>query len=162
MEKIINNENRRDFLKKAGFMIGVGICAGSVSTILTSCEKDQSIIIPPPQAYSLSLAPFPKLATAGGIEKVVISGKNNNKPFIIKRIDQTTFVVHDSICPHQGCEVDLPTTPTSGMDCPCHHVVFSPDDGSVMKNPISWASQPLPSFKVQQFDSGNNILKIEI
>ena len=108
MENNIKNNERRSFLKKEGLMIGVGLTAGSVSSILNSCDSEQYIYAPLPTTFELDLNPYPALANIGTAIKITIPGKNGDKPLIIKRKSQDTFVVITSICAHQGCEVDLP------------------------------------------------------
>lgn len=165
MEKNIQNENRRDFLKKAGIFIGVGIGTSSLSSLLNSCQSDQSIFIPPPELYSLDLKDpkYSALQTVGVSIETKIAGKNNNNPLYIKHVDTPTFVVFDSSCSHEGCTVGLPTSPTADIICPCHQVQYNSDTGEVTKNPVSgWSPIPLKKYEVVSFDSANNILKINL
>ena len=39
-----HSEQRRDFLKKAGLLLGAGVTVTSLSSLIVSCEKD--IIVP--------------------------------------------------------------------------------------------------------------------
>lgn len=164
MDKI---KNRREFLIAAGSLIGAGALTASLSSFLTSCEKDQ--VLPPPQPTGqviLDITAYPELMNNGGIIKTTLKDKtgkplNNGNPVIIKRHDDNTFTALDSICPHALCEVDLPTSPTADIDCPCHHVEFSTQDGSITKKPIPASVSPLTRFAAQ-FDSGRNLLIIII
>lgn len=165
MDTLNNTSDRRNFLKKAGTLLGVGLTLPVISSVLTSCEQDEKapVAVVPPGGYDLDLSKYPKLAAVGGVVKVTIPGKNGGAPLVITRKDAATFVVLDSTCPHAGCEVDLPVGASNEMDCPCHHAFFSNLDGSVTKNPVSgWAGEPLKNYKVNKYDSAKNILNIEI
>lgn len=156
-----NNNDRRSFLKKAGLMIGVGLSAGTITSILSSCDEEQFFYAPLPETYELSLANYPALANVGTAVKVTIPGKNGGKPLMIKRKAADTFVVLSSICAHQGCEVDLPTGGGLNCQCPCHDVAYSIDDGSITKNGISssWSGKPLAKYDCT-YVSSSNVLKI--
>jgi len=159
--KVITNE-RREFLKKAGIFIGVGLTATSVSSLLTSCEKNQYIVMPPPVTYNLKLADYPGLATIGSTVNVKFTYNKFDYNLLITKLDATKYSVLDPICTHAGCQVG----PVSGKDelvCPCHHVAFSTIDGKVIKDPIAgtWTPKPLTSY-TSTFDAGNNILKLNI
>lgn len=155
-----NSTNRRNFLKKAGILIGAGIAAPAIGSVLTSCEENQFQYLPLPENYELDLAGYSSLNTVGAVAKIKITGKNQNKPLVIKRKSETEFSVMTSICPHQGCEVDLPKDGVA-MDCPCHHVEFSADDGKIIKNPISgaWAGEALQTYE-SSYNKEKNKLNI--
>jgi len=158
-------ETRREFLIKAGSMVGVGALAVSASTFITSCEKDEFLsgisVVPPGSQYELSLSAYPALQNIDGIAQVTIPGKNKGNPLLIKRKTQTSFVVLDSICPHQGCGVTIPSSPADGYACPCHNLVFSTDNGSIIKNPIGFNGSGLTKYK-SNYDAASNVLKISI
>jgi Rieske Fe-S protein len=158
-------EERRNFIKKAGMALGAGIALTSVTGMLNSCEHDESSIPkPPPVTTNIDINKYPALNTVGNSIKIVIPKKNNNAPMIFTRVDDNTISVIDSVCTHAGCEVNLPSNTSNEMLCPCHFVVFSKIDGTILKNPLggSWSQNPLPVFKVVEFDKVNNILKVDI
>ena len=100
--KIITNE-RRDFLKKAGIFLGVGLTATSVSSFLTSCEKNQYIVMPPPVTYPLKIADFPGLDTVGKSVPVNFTYNNFDYNLLITKKPDGTYSVLDPVCPHAGC-----------------------------------------------------------
>jgi len=156
-------ENRREFIKKAAYLLGVGIALPAASSIFTACEQDEgSIPTKPPETVPIKISDYPELNQVGGTKKVFFPGKNNDANIIITRIDQNNFSVLDSTCTHAGCEIPLASGSSNEMKCPCHFVVFSNIDGSVKQNPVSgWSSVPLKKYD-SQFDAANNILKLEI
>jgi nitrite reductase/ring-hydroxylating ferredoxin subunit len=155
-------EDRRSFLKQASTLIGVGIALPAIGGMFASCEKHEIPVVVPEKGYSIDLAKYPALQTVGGAEKVKIKGANAGNNVIIRRTSETEFSIVDSICPHVGCEVNLPVGGGTDLVCPCHMVEFSALDGSVTKNPISgsWSSVPLKKFRVIKFE--NNILEVVV
>lgn len=155
------DQNRRNFLKTAGVMIGVTVAAGTIGSALSSCERDETPPGPKPgETADVDLSLYPVLATIGGVAKVTVK----NTKYIIKRDSSSAFLVYSAICPHQGCEVDLPTAPNAGAMCPCHAVVFSMtkgENGKVLNNPQGVSTGPLPTL-TSSYDAGKNILKISL
>lgn len=158
-----NNNKRRDFIKKTGAFIGLGILTPSIASVVTSCEKDEVVSLPPPDTYDIDISKYPPLMTVGGMLSVSITLNNgSNKGLVIRRDSEDEFTVLDSLCRHQGCVVELPNEPTGDLLCPCHNVTFSFDTGEVKDKPISDAVPDLLPIKVFEFDKQNNILKLEI
>lgn len=163
-ENEIKNE-RRDFLKKIGAIVGVSISLPVISSVISSCEQDENPIPQPPKELTeIDLNRYPSLNTVGGSVKILLPGKNNNHPIILYRKSENEIVVLSSICLHAGCEVNLPQAGKIELRCPCHFVIFSAEDGSILTNPISgeWSGVPLDKFDVIEFDKTKNILKVEI
>ncbi len=158
-----NNEkhspDRRNFLKAAGMILGSGVAAGFLGAALVSCERDE---IPPGlkpgETAEVDISQIPVLSTIGGVAKISVKGSR----FIVKRNTAEEFLVFSAICPHQGCELDLPAQPNGGAPCPCHAVVFSlakGESGKILSNPQGVSSGPLPALN-STFDAAKNILKI--
>lgn len=167
MEK---NKDRRNFMKKAGTFLGLGILAPTIGTVATSCERDEVQVIdpPPPTTYDIDLNEYPALKTVGGdaafsLDLIDENGEVYQKLSIVaKRASEDEFWVLDALCRHQGCDVILPDSPDGDLVCPCHNVDFSFETGEVTNKPISDPVPDLKKIKVFEFDKANNILKLLI
>lgn len=167
MEK---NKDRRNFMKKAGAFIGLGVLAPTLGSVATSCERDEVQVIDPPEptTYDINLNDYPALKTVGGdaafsLDLVDEDGNVYQKLSIVaKRVSEDEFWVLDALCRHQGCDVILPDSPDGDLVCPCHNVYFDFETGEVTDSPISDHVPDLKQIKVFGFDKENNILKLLI
>ncbi|MCP3104133.1 Rieske (2Fe-2S) protein [Myxococcus sp. K15C18031901] len=91
----------------------------------------------------LTFAQFPALRDNGGIVNGVPSGYGK-RIFIFRRDDGTLTAV-DSICTHQGCEVEARPA-EQDLFCPCHASIFS-SSGDVVSGV---ATLPLKKFTVSE------------
>lgn len=162
MEK--ENKARREFLKKAGVMLGAGLSVTSLSSLIISCEKDEILPPPPPGSnVTIKLSDFPSLLNVGGIAKVSVTVPTN-LILIIKREAEKEFLIFQAICPHQGEEL-IPDPDKSGKKifCPRHSVDFSAEKtnkGDVINNPQGVRVSSLKTDYIYEFDSIANTLKI--
>jgi nitrite reductase/ring-hydroxylating ferredoxin subunit len=150
--------NRRDFLKKTGAMIGATVFSGTIITALCSCEKDEfSPIVS--QDLTIDLAKYPDLQKVGGVASISVVGQNNTSvPLLLKRLTAATFGVYSDLCPHRGVPVQLGET---DFYCPAHGLRFSEDDGKVTKDPNSIGVTQLNTY-VYTFDQSKNVLTVKI
>jgi Rieske Fe-S protein len=162
MKENTNNE-RREFIKKAGAVAAFGVFASSFASVINSCEQDQvkpAPAIKDPETVDVDIIKFPALQTNGGSVATTVELKSGEKVSIyIHRIDDTNFSVLDPICKHAGCPVNLPSAPGADMICPCHDVHFSAVTGAVTNSPIG-AVNPMKTYKVFKYDAATNILKV--
>lgn len=159
------NKNRRDFLKGAGAALGVGLAYIPMSSLLNSCEEQETIPLPPPPPpganFQINIADYPTLQNVGGF--ATATDKKNQLSFLIKRETQTEFLVCSNDCPHQHCEVNPPKTAGADFNCPCHDVGFSTvkeSFGQVTTNPFNVS--PLATLKnySNTYDASMNTLTI--
>lgn len=162
MEK--ENKARRDFLKKAGVMLGAGLSVTSLSSLIVSCEKDEILPPPPPGTnIQIKLSDYPSLLNVGGMAKVSIT-KPSNMMFIVKRESEKEFLIFDAICPHQGEEL-IPDPDKTGKKifCPRHTVDFSAEKnnkGIVISNPQGVRVDALKTDYSYEYDDISKTLKI--
>lgn len=165
----MEKNNRRDFIKKTGTFIGLGLLGGTAGSFMTGCEQDEVVPLPPPATYDIDITQYPALMSVGGATQVNIALKNEEgeltgdvKNVSIKRESESSFIAIDSLCRHQNCIVNLPTQPGGDLVCPCHNVKFSFEDGSITDvNGISGVPELLV-VQIYEFDEANNLLKIII
>lgn len=67
---------------------------------------------------------------------------SRNDPYIVAQ-DSGGYYAYTAICPHQGCQVDSPTS-AGKTTCPCHGAQFD-GNGAVLKGP---ARSPLQHYAV--------------
>jgi len=162
MEK--ENKARRDFLKKAGVMLGAGLSVTSLSSLIVSCEKDEILPPPPPGTnIQIKLSDYPSLLNVGGMAKVSIT-KPSNMMFIIKREGEKEFLIFEALCPHQGEEL-IPDPDKTGKKifCPRHTVDFSAEKnnkGIVISNPQGVRVDALKTDYSYEYDDISKTLKI--
>ena len=129
------HHDRRRFIKEAGALLGITVCAASMAAILQSCEKDESKIVSPTGVFELSLSRYTELRNVGGAVKLIPGNFNNGRPVIVTRIEASTFLCVSSVCNHAGCEVSAPTMAGENIRCnyednKCGHgAEFSPVTG---------------------------------
>jgi nitrite reductase/ring-hydroxylating ferredoxin subunit len=137
----ITHEQRRVFLQQAGAMLGISVCAASMVSLLSSCEKDESKIVAQGGTVELSLATYSDLKNVGGAIKITVPPYNQGKPVIITRYSPTSFLAVSALCNHQGCEVSLPLNQGGPITCyyennKCGHgAEFSFSTGEQTKGP---------------------------
>jgi Rieske Fe-S protein len=148
-------DDRRDFLKKSLLGIGVVLCGSTLSSLVTACSSSTGPSVVGGTA-TFNITTVPQLLNIGGAVKKTFSGQFANKPVLIIRLDTTTFVSFTTVCPHEGSEVSVPSSPTSNIICRAHGSEFSQADGSVRKGP---ASSNLTKFN-SVFDSASNKLTV--
>ena len=138
-----HSEQRRDFLKKAGMLLGAGVTMTSLSSLIVSCEKD--IVLPAaPSAgtVTISLSSYPVLSEVGGTAKVIgfVDGTTTEVTYIVRRDSQTDFVALEALCPHAGGDFILPTSTSSdqNLKCTLHQAEFYTDlakEGQLASDP---------------------------
>ncbi len=153
---------RRDFIVNTGKVIGAGVVVTTIPQFLTSCEKNETVTLPPPPSnfYTLDLTPYPELLSKGGVRKIKIAGKNQGNDIIIIHHQDDSFKVFDTVCPHQGCPVNSPSDSEATIDCPCHPNAYSSVTGDWVAGPYS--GLVLKSFEVGYFDATKKTLEIKI
>lgn len=163
-EKLNNTQNRREFLRYVGSFFISGFVVTTVYPILTSCEKDESLPLPPPgSSLEINLKDYPELNQFPAIKKLVFQ-KPISITIIVKRTSQTEFLVFSAFCPHQGVELNIQSTPDANIVCPKHFAEFStiPNTaGFVVANPQGVKVGNLPTYHFE-FDSTKNILTIKL
>jgi Rieske Fe-S protein len=158
-----NSDNRREFLKKAGVLLGAGITVTSLSSLIVSCEKDELLPAPPVgSSATINLADYPSLLSVGGFAICTIKTPQELS-YMVKRESSTEFLIFQTLCPHQGEPLLLPDKAGANIFCPRHNVEFSPlkdSKGNVVKNPQGVSVGALKSNYTYEYDSAKNILKI--
>jgi Rieske Fe-S protein len=159
----MNNQVRREFIKSGLQGLGITICAGSIMSILSSCEMNEDPIQPQETTFPLTIAIDDQknvdLTRIGGAMYYNDSSLNNGEDFIIIRVDNDSFLALSSFCTHQGCQVNIPSMDKPKIFCPCHFAEFSPLTGEVIKQPNQGTATNLPVFKTE-FNAVNNSLTV--
>lgn len=164
----IKDEKRRNFLKTAGGLVGLGICSCVFSSLITACDTDEEIAAPSKPTGDfpvISIADYPALAATGGIVQVVVIGKDGNpvnsgRALIIYRADSTKFAVLDSLCLHKSQDVNL--KPNGDLICSAHAAKFDKADGKTLDNGSAGETVPPLRAVGNTFDSVKNELTIKI
>lgn len=159
----MNNQERREFIKSGLQGLGITICAGSIMSILSSCEMNEDPIQPQEITFPLIIA----IDNPNNIDLTRIGGAmyynhpslNNGEDFIIIRVDDVSFLALSSFCTHQGCQVNIPSMDKLTIFCPCHFAEFSPLTGEVIQQPNQGTATNLPVFKTE-YDIVNNRLTV--
>ena len=81
-----------------------------------SAKSDETVVV-----VDLSDPDHAALREPGGAIKVILPDHGGS--VIVTRIDGDTYTAFSTICPHWGCEVDLPDT-DHVIRCPCHGSSF--------------------------------------
>ena len=156
MENKKLTEQRRDFLKKAGALIGAGAAVTSLSSLIVGC-KDETIPLPPPPPpgsnYQVDLSAYPALETAGTIltcTAVLSTDASKLIKVIVKREDANTFIIVQNNCSHQG-DQELPAAVngSGNIVCPRHLAEFSlnkANAGVLAANPQGVAAKALKVY----------------
>lgn len=153
-DELYHNEERREFLLKAASMLGLAVSAGTVATIVSSCET--TTLKSTGEVATLDVSKEAALKNVGGAVLKKFANGNDGNSVVVIRTSASEFLVLTSICTHTGCPVGLPTSPGSNLICPCHGSQFSSNDGSVINGP---ATAPLKRFS-STFNAGTSTLTI--
>lgn len=139
--------DRKEFIKSAGCLCGVGALAGLIATTESCAPKTQ--MFKATVASGKALVPT-SLFEGGNIQIVKVQGLED-KVAIVKNTDGS-YAAFEMKCTHAGA-----TLKVNGDDFACnlHGSLFS-TDGQVKKGP---AKLPLKNFKTQVVD-GNVELQI--
>jgi Rieske Fe-S protein len=147
--------NRREFIKKTSY-IGLGIVAGILPGLVTSCS-DSTSVNDSQSDVDIPLDGYPGLANINGFAKIKIANKNDDKPVIIIRTGEASFIVLSSICGHQECVVDDPDIESQSISCPCHGSKYTLT-GGIINGPTT---RPLKNI-AYSYNQMKNILTITI
>lgn len=154
-------EQRRLFLMQSLQGLGFAMCSASMMSLMQSCEMNEDPVTPNgttiPIDIDLAKPELLPLATVGGAVYYNEPSANNGNDFIIIRLEQDKFFAVTSICTHQGCQVNLPTTDKPTLFCPCHFAEFSANTGEVLIQPKQGTATKLPIYATQ-YDKANNRL----
>lgn len=151
--------DRREFLLQAASMLGVTFCGSLLGSALTGCADDvlKPANAPIASGIEVDLTIETALQPIGGALRKTFGAFNGGNNIVIIRQSETEFLVVTAICTHQGCTVDLPTSPGANLICPCHGAQYSSrpsDGGAVLGGPA-----PLPLKKYPYaFDATRNVL----
>jgi Rieske Fe-S protein len=148
-------DKRRDFLKISLSMAGLAIGSTSLGTLIQSCSSNPVNTTLTGNA-TLDITKVPSLLNNGGATKQTFPGQFGDKPVIIVREIDGTFMAFSSVCTHEGNEVGTPANASSDIICPSHSSHFSAVNGSVIQGP---ASSPLQKFSTS-FNAAANVLTI--
>lgn len=157
-------DDRRQFLRAALTTVGVSLCAGTVGSLITSCETDETLpTVPSGKVVRFSIASIPELAAPGGIAQVNIPGVNFDTDVFIVRLSTSSFVVFSILCQHQFCPLPAPERVESGtrLVCPCHAAEYDATNGRILKQPLGGSSRDLPSFQAT-FEADSQTLVIAV
>ena len=131
MQNNIYSEERRDFLKKAGMLLGAGASVSALSSLIVGC-KDELVLTPLPKPgakFVIDLSQYSALAAEGGI--AVVSAPQSDDPknimkFIVRRFANNKFIAVQSYCSHQtDRELDPIVDANGDTRCPRHGAIFS-------------------------------------
>lgn len=146
MNKQLTNEQRRSFLLKAGSLLGISVCAGSMATFLNSCETDENKIVNAAGTVTVNIATETGLQNKGDGIKKTLTGYNGDKPVIIVKTGDSSFMVFSSVCNHSQCIVSAPKTNNANIICDfsdnkCgHNAHFNPTTGLQVIGPNGGAA----------------------
>ncbi len=177
MEKKIDNnnikQNRREFLKKAGFLLGAGVTATSLSSLVVSC-RDETIPLPPPPppgaTYNIKVSDYPNLGVVDSIVKceAVLSTDPSFKILVIVRVlPEDKFLIVSALCSHQS-DQELPSQANEQLHlvCPRHLAEFSlktDEAGELVVDPNNVNSGPLKVYDYEyKKEEGIIVLDIEV
>ncbi len=152
--------SRRGFLQRSGALLGLGLCGGTLMSLLQACENELTkypdVIAGGGKGIEIDVMAEPDLQSVGGAIQRSLGSFNGGKPVTIIRAEQERFLVLSAVCTHQGCTVAPPGTPGGSMVCPCHGAEFSPADGAVLKGPAEQNLKVFPS----SYDAAAGILTL--
>ena len=155
-------DKRRKFLIQGLTGIGITVCAGTIATLLSSCESNETVTPSEqtfPVALSLTLNELEPLSTIGGAVLYNVPDYNAGNDIIIIRLESAKFLVVTSICTHNGCGLSLPDTDIASIYCGCHDARFSPITGEVIQQPNTGRATNLKTF-VNSYDATSNVLSV--
>ena len=115
---------RRNFLLSLGKSITVVTLVPSVfeSCSPTTTDTTANGSSGTPLTLDLTENAYAPLVSVGGAIKIP-DPNDSTRPIIIIRTSETVITAFSSRCPHQGCEVSLPSD-NGTVACPCHDSIF--------------------------------------
>ncbi|MBU3699473.1 MAG: Rieske (2Fe-2S) protein [Candidatus Kapabacteria bacterium] len=156
----MSTQSRRNFLRQATASVGLVLSAPVIAGIVSGCEKDESDPTSPTgQTFPIDITKISELSAIGSISLQAVTDLNGGEPVFISRIGASTFAVFSSVCTHDGCPVDLPSSTAANCICPCHKAEFSRTDGSVLRQPLVGSATNLKRFSAT-FDDQTGILTV--
>ena len=159
MEKDKTNKNRRDFLKRAGLLLGIGASATSLSSLVIACRDETVPLSPPPSegdTYNIYIKDYPDLKVVGSILKcnsVLSSDSTKILPVIVKVLPDDKFIIVQHNCTHQG-DQELPARVNNKNQivCPRHFATYSmleTQPGKLVANPNNVNATDLKVYKYE-------------
>ncbi len=134
-------------MERKDFIQGIAVCvaAGTLTSFLASCQKNNNTPSAPVVDFTLDMnaSPNTALLSSGG---AVVS----NQVMIIN--NSGSYVALSDICTHQGCSLGYASS-SQQLQCGCHGGTFSLD-GSVIAGP------PPSSLKKYTVSRNGNILHV--
>ncbi|MBI5325828.1 MAG: Rieske 2Fe-2S domain-containing protein [Ignavibacteriae bacterium] len=157
MEQTDLKSGRRSFLIQTGTILGIGIAGTVVPGLLSSCQRNESPVISTVQK-EIDVTQYAGLQTDYEGEKILFKGLNENMPILVIRKSEGNYIVFNTKCTHQNCEIDLPDSGSKTILCGCHGSFFNEEDGAVLNGPATTNLQILQS----SFNAATNILTVTI
>lgn len=157
MEFSDSKSGRRQFIIQSGTLLGIGIMGTVVPGLLSSCQRNEGPVNAGVKK-EIDVTQYPDLQMDLGAVKETFQGLNENLPIMIVRISEGNFVVFNTKCTHEACEVDLPDSAIGTILCSCHGSFFNQTDGKVLNGPATKDLVRFPST----FDPLTNILTVTI
>ncbi|TAL69434.1 MAG: hypothetical protein EPN82_06260 [Bacteroidetes bacterium] len=157
MESTDYKSGRRNFLIQTGSIIGITIAGTLITGLVTSCEKNESPVIANVKK-DIDVTQYPELLNDYEGVKIKYQNLNENMPIMIVKLPGTNYIVFNTKCTHQGCEVELPDAGSKTILCACHGSFFNEDDGVVLNGPATTNLTVMPS----SFNASTNILTVTI
>lgn len=160
----MKTDERRKFLLQAGALLGITVCAGSLSSALSSCDFDDSKFTP--ILFDVDVTTFSKLATTGLGVKMLGNENPSGKPIIIMRTADDVYTVFTAICTHAGCVLDPPETVGLAIVCDfrlngCGHgAEYNPMTGEQTIGPLDTPPKGKIVTVKSTFNSTSKILTI--
>jgi len=132
---------RREFVVLGGAATAAvcGACGGGGSPTEPSAPVAQPTATPrPPNEVRVGL-----MAVGATVETTgTLLGRT--VPIAVTRLSETSVVAVSRVCTHEGCTVNLPTSPGATLDCPCHGSRFL-TNGAVVNGPAARALASFPT-----------------
>ncbi|MFK0728133.1 Rieske (2Fe-2S) protein [Rothia sp. BD8] len=119
-------------------LAGAGAAAGAAVLLAACGDGKDSATDAETIAEPLDLAGTDEVSEGGSVQKA-----KDGTTVLLTQPSKGEFKAFSTVCPHQGCTVNADG---AQLTCPCHHSVFSIEDGSVQAGP---AQKPLPEFTAQ-------------
>lgn len=132
MDKQIETNNRREFLKKSLGLAGIALCAGSMTALIESCS---STVTANGGTGTFDLTNVSQLAVDGGVYEYTWNGQFSSFPVIIIRENSSSYLAFSTVCPHEGEQLSYPSNSTSDLVCKAHNSHFSPKTGAKISGP---------------------------
>ena len=132
---------RREFVVLGGAATAAacGACGGGGSPAAPSAPAAQPTATPrPPNEVRVGL-----MAVGATVETTgTLLGRA--VPIAVTRLSETSVVAVSRVCTHEGCTVNLPSSPGATLDCPCHGSRFL-TNGQVVNGPAARALASFPT-----------------